>query len=122
MVAQGAQVVLGDILDDEGNALADELGDAAVYVHLDVTNRDEWAQAVATAALIPIITVALAPAGIRTIGLAFTALVALGLLGAVGAGVGGGSSSQGALRVAAGGSLAMLITGLVGRAVSATGI
>lgn len=52
----------------------------------------------ALGALIPIITVALAPAGIRTIGLAFTALVALGLLGAVGAGVGGKSRSRGALR------------------------
>jgi 3alpha(or 20beta)-hydroxysteroid dehydrogenase len=49
MVAQGARVLLGDILDDEGEKLAAELGDAAVYVHLDVTNRQQWAQAVATA-------------------------------------------------------------------------
>jgi 3alpha(or 20beta)-hydroxysteroid dehydrogenase len=49
MVAQGAKVVLGDILDDDGERLASELGDAAVYVHLDVTDRDQWAHAVATA-------------------------------------------------------------------------
>jgi 3alpha(or 20beta)-hydroxysteroid dehydrogenase len=49
MVAQGAQVVLGDILDDEGQAVAAELGDDAVYVHLDVTDREQWAAAVATA-------------------------------------------------------------------------
>lgn len=46
MVAQGAQVVLGDVLDSEGEALAAQLGDAASYVHLDVTNRQDWAVAV----------------------------------------------------------------------------
>jgi 3alpha(or 20beta)-hydroxysteroid dehydrogenase len=49
MVAQGAKVVLGDILDAEGEALAKELGDSAVYVHLDVTKREQWAAAVDTA-------------------------------------------------------------------------
>ena len=48
MVAQGAKVVLADILDEQGEALAAELGDDAIYVHLDVTNSDEWATAVAT--------------------------------------------------------------------------
>lgn len=49
LVAEGAKVVIGDILDDEGKALAAELGDAARYVHLDVTSPDDWAAAVATA-------------------------------------------------------------------------
>ena len=49
LVREGAKVVIGDILDDEGTALADELGDAARYVHLDVTSADEWAAAVETA-------------------------------------------------------------------------
>ena len=53
LVAEGAKVVIGDILDDEGKALADELGSgpggAARYVHLDVTQADEWDAAVATA-------------------------------------------------------------------------
>jgi len=48
MVAEGAKVVLGDVLDDEGAAVAAELGDgAAAYVHLDVTDRQQWADAVA---------------------------------------------------------------------------
>ncbi|MEH3156823.1 MAG: SDR family oxidoreductase [Gordonia paraffinivorans] len=49
LVAEGARVVLGDILDDEGTALASEIGDAARYVHLDVTQPDQWQAAVATA-------------------------------------------------------------------------
>jgi 3alpha(or 20beta)-hydroxysteroid dehydrogenase len=49
LVAEGAKVVLGDILDEEGKAVADELGDAARYVHLDVTNPEDWAAAVQTA-------------------------------------------------------------------------
>lgn len=49
LVAEGAQVVLGDILDDEGAALATEIGDAARYVHLDVTQPDQWTDAVAAA-------------------------------------------------------------------------
>lgn len=49
LVAEGARVVLGDILDDEGRALADELGSAARYVHLDVTEPDHWAAAAAAA-------------------------------------------------------------------------
>ena len=47
LVAEGAKVVIGDILDDEGKALADEIGDAARYVHLDVTQPDQWQAAVA---------------------------------------------------------------------------
>jgi 3alpha(or 20beta)-hydroxysteroid dehydrogenase len=49
LVAEGAKVVIGDILDDDGEALVDELGDSARYVHLDVTQPEEWKAAVATA-------------------------------------------------------------------------
>lgn len=49
LVGEGAKVVIGDILDDEGKALAVELGDAVRYVHLDVTEADQWDAAVATA-------------------------------------------------------------------------
>ena len=51
LIAEGAKVVIGDILDDEGKALAAELGDSARYVHLDVTEEDQWNAAVETAAL-----------------------------------------------------------------------
>ncbi len=49
LVAEGAKVVIADLLDDEGTALAAELGDAARYVHLDVTKYADWEAAVATA-------------------------------------------------------------------------
>jgi 3alpha(or 20beta)-hydroxysteroid dehydrogenase len=49
MVAEGAKVVFGDILDDEGKAVAAELGDAVRYVHLDVTHPEQWEVAVTTA-------------------------------------------------------------------------
>jgi 3alpha(or 20beta)-hydroxysteroid dehydrogenase len=49
LVTEGAKVVIGDILDDEGKAVADELGEAARYVHLDVTQPDQWQAAVSTA-------------------------------------------------------------------------
>src|SRR5947209_15551130 len=46
LVAQGANVGIADVLDSEGEALALALGDAAIYVHLDVTDRDQWCRAV----------------------------------------------------------------------------
>jgi 3alpha(or 20beta)-hydroxysteroid dehydrogenase len=49
LVAEGAKVVIGDILDDQGKALADEIGESARYVHLDVTEADQWDAAVALA-------------------------------------------------------------------------
>jgi 3alpha(or 20beta)-hydroxysteroid dehydrogenase len=49
MVAEGAKVVFGDILDAEGEAVAKEVGDDTRYVHLDVTQPDDWDAAVATA-------------------------------------------------------------------------
>ena len=49
LVGEGAKVVFGDILDDEGKALAEELGDSAHYLHLNVTRDDDWKMAVAAA-------------------------------------------------------------------------
>ncbi|MFL6154821.1 MAG: glucose 1-dehydrogenase [Marmoricola sp.] len=46
LVAEGARVVIGDLLDEEGAALAASLGDSARYVHLDVTSEEDWAAAV----------------------------------------------------------------------------
>jgi 3alpha(or 20beta)-hydroxysteroid dehydrogenase len=42
LVAEGARVVITDVLDDEGKALAEELGDRATYRHLDVTDAAGW--------------------------------------------------------------------------------
>ena len=49
MADEGAKVVIGDLLDEEGEALAEEIGPSATYVHLDVTKPADWATAVATA-------------------------------------------------------------------------
>ena len=48
-VAEGANVVIGDVLDEAGGAVAAELGDRAAYVHLDVTDESQWQAAVALA-------------------------------------------------------------------------
>ena len=46
--AEGAKVVIADILDAEGEALAAELKGQAIFVHHDVTREDSWAQVIAT--------------------------------------------------------------------------
>ena len=51
-VREGARVVFGDILDDEGRQVEAEIaaaGGEAVYVRLDVTDEDAWREAVGTA-------------------------------------------------------------------------
>ena len=51
-VQEGAKVVVGDILDDEGKKVETDIrssGGEATYVHLDVTNEISWREAVATA-------------------------------------------------------------------------
>jgi 3alpha(or 20beta)-hydroxysteroid dehydrogenase len=45
--AEGARVVVADVLDDQGEALAKEIG--ARYVHLDVGREDDWRAAVTAA-------------------------------------------------------------------------
>ena len=47
--AEGAKVVVADIADDPGKALADEVGGAAYYRHLDVSSESDWESAVAEA-------------------------------------------------------------------------
>ncbi|WP_436535363.1 glucose 1-dehydrogenase [Actinoplanes sp. HUAS TT8] len=44
--AEGARVVIGDVLDDKGAAVADGVG--GVYVHQDVTSEADWATAIGT--------------------------------------------------------------------------
>jgi NAD(P)-dependent dehydrogenase (short-subunit alcohol dehydrogenase family) len=43
---EGASVVVADIMDDRGMALADELGSNAVFLHVDVTQEDQVKAAV----------------------------------------------------------------------------
>lgn len=48
-VAEGARVILGDVLDTEGKVVAADLGPAARYIHLDVTSEADWTTAVSEA-------------------------------------------------------------------------
>jgi len=41
-VAEGAKVIFGDVLDDLGQAVADELGDNCRYLHHDVSSESDW--------------------------------------------------------------------------------
>jgi vacuolar iron transporter family protein len=66
-------------------------------------------------ALIPVLVMLLAPAGIRAASIAAVSLLSLALLGGLGARLGGAPASRAALRVTLGGGLAMLSTALVGK-------
>src|SRR5215467_8412432 len=49
-VAEGARVVFGDVLDDQGAYVAAKLGEESCrYLHHDVTSEDQWSAAVAAA-------------------------------------------------------------------------
>ncbi len=47
LVAEGAKVVIADVLLDEGKGAAEELGEMTRFAPLDVTNDHEWAETVA---------------------------------------------------------------------------
>jgi 3alpha(or 20beta)-hydroxysteroid dehydrogenase len=64
-VEEGARVVIADVNDIEGKKLADDLGGAAVYQHLDVTQEGDWAAAIErTAGEFGLLTVLVNNAGI----------------------------------------------------------
>lgn len=49
LVAEGARVVVADVLVEEGKQVVSELGDAAIFVELDVTSETAWQDAVGQA-------------------------------------------------------------------------
>ncbi|MER7012909.1 glucose 1-dehydrogenase [Saccharopolyspora sp. NPDC000359] len=63
-VAEGAQVLIADVADEAGKALADELGPAATYQHLDVSSEDDWVDAVRAAGELGRINVLVNNAGV----------------------------------------------------------
>jgi len=75
-----------------------------------------WTSALsfATGATLPLVTVAVLPAGARVAGAVIVTLVALGLLGDLGARLGGAPRRRGTLRVVAWGAVAMAITAGIG--------
>jgi 3alpha(or 20beta)-hydroxysteroid dehydrogenase len=46
LVSEGARVVIGDVLDDAGKKAAEDLGERASFLHLDVTSEESWSDAV----------------------------------------------------------------------------
>ena len=46
---EGAQVLLADILDAQGEGVAKDIGGSAVYEHLDVSREEDWSAAVSRA-------------------------------------------------------------------------
>ena len=47
--AQGARVLLADVLDEQGEGVAADIGAAARYIHLDVSDEGQWVTAIAAA-------------------------------------------------------------------------
>src|SRR5688572_21649731 len=48
-IAEGANVVIADVVDKEGQSLVDELGSRAIFSRLDVTSEADWAATVTAA-------------------------------------------------------------------------
>jgi len=48
-IAEGANVVIADVVDQEGQSLANELGGRAIFSRLDVTSEADWAATVTAA-------------------------------------------------------------------------
>lgn len=48
-VKEGAKVIIADILEQDGQALAEELGENAKFIKLDVTKAENWEEAVTAA-------------------------------------------------------------------------
>ena len=116
--------------------VAEELTDHdALAAHLSAElNIDQadivspWRAAFASAiaftigAALPMLAILLPPTGIR-VPLTFgTVLVALGLTGALGAWIGGGSRSRAAVRVVVGGAVALAATFTIGHLLGASGV
>lgn len=50
LISEGAKVIIADLQEEKGQALAEELGDDALFVKTDVTDETSVKQAVKTAA------------------------------------------------------------------------
>ena len=113
------QLSAADVL---GAHLRDELG------HLDSSRARPLQAALvsaasfAVAALLPILALGLASNSLRIPVIAASALLGLGILGAVGGHLGGAPRARASIRVLVGGILAMAATALVGRLFGVVGL
>ena len=90
--------------------LRDELGHTEASAARPLQAAVASAASFAAGAMIPLLTAALTPAGPRTTVIAAVTLLALCVLGVVGAGLGGAPRLRAALRVGIGGALALAVT------------
>jgi 3alpha(or 20beta)-hydroxysteroid dehydrogenase len=68
LVNEGARVVIADLLDEEGSKVASEYGANVTFMHLDVTNENEWQKLVSeTQALYGPVSILVNNAGIAHI-------------------------------------------------------
>lgn len=101
--------------DQLGAHLRDELGLEGATLARPLQAAVVSALSFALFALIPIGALLAAPSGQRPSWVAAVSLLSLGVLGGVGARLGGAPPLTGALRVTLGGGLAMAVTALIGK-------
>ncbi len=109
-------------VDPLGSHVRDELGLQPGALARPLQAAVVSALSFAVGAALPLALIVLAPMGARIPVTALAALVLLALLGVVGARLGGAAAGRAALRVTAGGGLAMALTALIGQLVGATGL
>ncbi len=63
-IEQGANVVIADVAEEKGQALANELGERAKFVNLDVTDPEQWKHAITVAETMGPVNVLVNNAGI----------------------------------------------------------
>jgi 3alpha(or 20beta)-hydroxysteroid dehydrogenase len=47
LVDEGAKVVIADVQDELGKQVAEDLGESAIYVHMDVSSEESWTEGIA---------------------------------------------------------------------------
>lgn len=102
--------------------LRDELGQGEETTSRPVLAAAVSALAFAVGSAIPIVVVLSAPAPNQSLLLVLATLLALGLLGLLGAHLGGASRTRGTIRVLLGGAAALLVTTAIGRLLNVSGL
>jgi vacuolar iron transporter family protein len=102
-------------VDPLGSHLRDELGISELTRARPIQAALVSALSFALGAMPGLLVMIFAPAGLRILMTAATAIVLLALLGAIGGRLGGAPPGRAALRVTVGGGLAMALTALIGR-------
>ena len=108
--------------DPLGSPLRDELGITDESRARPLQAALVSAFSFATAGVVPILALLVAPRSGRVPVIAAAALIALGVLGAVGGRLGGAPRSRAAVRVVLGGGIAMAVTALIGSIIGAAGL